>query len=81
MDSVRETGIGLIEWAPKLKDDDMAEVDWDGTPRLVPRTILLTQALFHAAEHREQVKAIMTQIGVEPPDLQGWEFFDANYTA
>jgi hypothetical protein len=54
-------------------------VDWEGTPRDVPKTILVTQALFHAAEHREQIKTIMTQIGVEPPDLQGWEFFDANY--
>jgi uncharacterized damage-inducible protein DinB len=80
MDSMRETGSALIEWAPKLKADDMVEVDWEGTPRLVPRTILVTQALFHAAEHREQIKAIMTQIGVEPPDLQGWEFFDENYT-
>lgn len=79
MESARATGEGLIEWAPKLKADDLVEVDWDGTPRMVPKTILLTQALQHAGEHREQVKAIMTQIGVEPPDLQGWEYFDQNY--
>ena len=30
MDSVRATGAGLIEWAPKLKADDMVEVDWEG---------------------------------------------------
>ncbi len=78
-DSVRASGEGLIEWAPKLKPDDMVEVDWEGTPRATPKTILLTQALYHAAEHREQIKTILTQIGVEPPDLQGWEFFDQNY--
>ncbi len=79
IDSMRETGTGLIEWASKVQVEETVEVDWDGTPRGVPKTILLTQALFHAAEHREQIKSIMTQIGIEPPDLQGWEFFDQNY--
>jgi uncharacterized damage-inducible protein DinB len=51
-------------------------IDWDGTPRQVPKTIILTQVINHATEHREQVKAIMTQIGVEPPDLSGWTYFD-----
>jgi len=81
MDSVRATGAGLIEWAPKLQAADMVEMDWEGTPRPVPKTILLTQALNHATEHREQIKAIMTQIGVEPPDLQAWEYFDELYKA
>jgi uncharacterized damage-inducible protein DinB len=77
--SLRETGTGLIEWASKLKADDIVEVDWEGTPRATPKNILLTQALFHAAEHREQIKTMLTQMGVEPPDLQGWEYFDRNY--
>lgn len=77
--SLRETGTGLIEWAPKIKPQDVVEVDWDGVPRATPKTILLSQALFHAAEHREQIKSILTQSGVEPPDLQGWEYFDRNF--
>ena len=80
IDSARATGEGLIEFVPKIKAEDTVEVDWEGAPRMVPITILITQALNHATEHREQIKAIMTQIGVEPPDLQGWEFFDENYT-
>lgn len=77
-DMLRETGDGLIEWVPKIQADEMIEVDWEGTPRPVPKTILITQALNHATEHREQIKAIMTQIGVEPPDLQAWEYFDVH---
>lgn len=77
-DMLRETGDGLIEWVPKIQADEMIEVDWEGTPRPVPKTILITQALNHGTEHREQIKAIMTQIGVEPPDLQAWEYFDAH---
>ena len=77
MESLRKTGAGLIEWAPKVQPDDTVVVDWEGTPRDVPKTILLTQVINHATEHREQIKAILTQIGIEPPDLQGWEYFGA----
>ncbi len=73
---LRETGDSLIEWAVKIQPEETVVVDWEGTPRLVPKTIMLSQALYHAAEHREQIKAIMTQIGIEPPDLQAWEYFD-----
>jgi len=76
MDALRTTGEGLIEWAGKVQAEDTVEIDWDGTPREVPKTILLTQAINHASEHREQVKAILTEMGIEPPDLQGWEYFD-----
>lgn len=74
--SLQNTGNGLIEWAPKVQPDDTVVIDWDGTPRDVPKTILLTQVINHATEHREQIKAIMTELGIEPPDLQGWEYFD-----
>jgi uncharacterized damage-inducible protein DinB len=51
-------------------------LDWNGTPREVPKAIILTQVINHATEHREQVKAILTQLGIEPPDLQSWSYFD-----
>jgi uncharacterized damage-inducible protein DinB len=75
-ESLHTTGSGLIEWASKVQADDTVQVDWDGTPRDVPKTILLTQVINHATEHREQIKAVMTQLGIEPPDLQGWAYFD-----
>jgi uncharacterized damage-inducible protein DinB len=76
MDSVRSTGLGLIEWAAKVQADDTVQLDWDGTPREVPKTIILTQVINHATEHREQVKAILTQLGIQPPELQSWTYFD-----
>ena len=76
LDSLRVTGTGLIEWAPRVQADDAIQVDWRGTPRSVPKTILLTQVINHATEHREQVKTILTGLGIEPPDLQGWSYFD-----
>jgi uncharacterized damage-inducible protein DinB len=76
LESLRTTGTGLIEWAVKVQADDTVTVDWEGTPREVPKTIILTQIINHATEHREQIKAIMTELGIEPPDLQGWAYFD-----
>ena len=45
----------------------------DGT-REVHAGIFLAQALNHANHHREQVCAILTGFGIEPPDIQAWEY-------
>ena len=79
LDSLRRTGEGLIEWAPKIQADDTALYDWRGTPRHVPKTIILTQVINHANEHREQIKSILTQLGVEAPDLQSWVYYEDTY--
>ena len=76
MESVRTTGLGLIEWAPKVQADDTVQLDWDGTPRQVPKTTILTQVINHATEHRAQIMAILTQLGIQPPDLDSWSYFD-----
>jgi uncharacterized damage-inducible protein DinB len=77
VESVRMTGAGFIEWAPKVQADDTVQVDWEGTPRAVPKTIILAQAINHATEHRAQIMAILTQLGIQPPDLDSWSYFEA----
>jgi len=76
IDIAETTGSGLVEWVSKVKADDTVNLDWEGTPRDVPKTILLTQAINHATEHRAQIMAILTQLGIQPPDLSGWTYFD-----
>lgn len=76
IEAVRESGEGLIEWAQKVKAEDKVRIDWDGTPREVPKTIILTQAINHATEHRAQIMVILTQLGIQPPDLDSWTYFD-----
>ena len=76
MDTLRLTGEGFIDWASKVQADDTVEIDWDGTLRDVPKTFILTQVINHATEHREQVKATLTELEIEPPDLSGWTYFD-----
>ncbi len=75
VESARKTGFGLIEWAPRVQAGDTVQINWDGTPREVPKAIILTQVINHATEHRAQIMAIMTQLGIQPPDLQSWLYF------
>ena len=76
MASMRTTGMGLIDWAAKIETGDTVSINWDGTPRDVPKSIILTQVINHATEHRAQIMTIMTQLGVQPPDLDSWSYFD-----
>jgi uncharacterized damage-inducible protein DinB len=39
--------------------------------------VLIAQALHHGNAHREQICAILTGFGVEPPDIQAWAYADA----
>jgi uncharacterized damage-inducible protein DinB len=74
-ESVRTSGAGLIEWASQVQAGDTVQIDRDGAPRDVPKTILLTQAINHATEHRAQIMAILTQLGIQPPNLDGWSYY------
>ena len=76
IETAQKTGSGLIEWATKVQAGDIVNLDWDGTPRDVPKTIILNQVINHATEHRSQIMTIMTQLGIDPPDLQSWAYFD-----
>ena len=41
------------------------------------QSVLVVQALHHGNAHREQVSAILTGLGIEPPDLQAWAYAEA----
>lgn len=74
-ESLRTTGEGFLSWAPQVGANETVTVDWDGEPRHVPKTVILTQVINHATEHRAQVMAMLTQLGIEPPELDGWTYF------
>lgn len=39
--------------------------------------VLVAQALHHGNAHREQICAILTGAGMQPPDVQAWAYADA----
>lgn len=75
-ESIRTSGEGLIAAAPTVQPEDTVMVDWEGTPRAIPSVVILTQVINHATEHRAQIMATLTQLGILPPELDGWTFFD-----
>lgn len=39
--------------------------------------VVLLQVINHATEHREQIKSMLSALGVAPPDIDGWDFGEA----
>lgn len=77
IESMQQTGAGLIEWASQVQAGDTVQIHWEDDPiRDVPKTIILTQVINHATEHRSQIMTILTQLGIQPPDLDSWSYFD-----
>ena len=79
--SLRHTGEGFIEWAPKVEAAETVEVQWDNNgiqgPVQVPKAVILTQVINHATEHRAQIMAMLTKLGIQPPEMGGWDYFEA----
>ena len=60
-----------------LPDDAMRIVLLDDGTYETHAAIVTGQALHHGSAHREQICAILRDFGLEPPDLQPWDFADA----
>jgi len=39
--------------------------------------VIMIQIINHATEHREQIKSMLTALGVTPPSIDGWDYGDA----
>ncbi len=73
-------GDAQLEEAAAAHTEREVEVTGDdpvGTWRM-PVSLFLVQAINHGTEHRSQVATILTQLGLEPPDMDGWTYFDAS---
>ena len=46
----------------------------DGLTREVENTVLITQSINHATEHRAHINTAFTHLGVEPLELDGWAY-------
>ncbi len=36
--------------------------------------VIMLQVINHATEHREQIKSMLTALGVTPPSIDGWDY-------
>lgn len=82
-EAARLAGEGLIAYAAVVSPTDVGYGDDDEDENVVwpiPAGFLLNQVINHATEHRAQVMVLLTQLGIEPPDLSGWKFMDETVT-
>lgn len=42
--------------------------------------VLMVQIINHATEHREQIKSMLSTLGLTPPDIDGWDYGEATNT-
>jgi uncharacterized damage-inducible protein DinB len=71
-DSLKQTGEALLQ----LVRDEAFPKD-----RLTTRDgyyvepwVILVQIINHATEHREQIKSMLTAMGITPPSIDGWDY-------
>lgn len=76
----QRSGEALIQIAMNDPYTEVLQGTYRGEPYSLRAVVPLVQAINHAHEHRAHVMTILTQQGVEPPDLSGWAFGEAmNY--
>ncbi len=42
--------------------------------------VVMVQIINHATEHREQIKSMLSSLGVTPPNIDGWDYGEATHT-
>lgn len=72
------SGQRLVEVASKVDPDVTHTVTapW-GKPFTFHNWTVVLQALYHGIEHRTQIKMMLTQLGVEHPDLAAWDYLES----
>ena len=75
-EDVRWTGAELLQLALSARADTMVTQRNPTTTDQYKLADLMIQAVSHSTEHRTQVSAILTQLGLEPPDLSGWHWME-----
>jgi uncharacterized damage-inducible protein DinB len=70
----RTSGEELLKLAERVADNDTISVERGGQHYEIPLSIFFAQAINHATDHRSHVCTILTQQGIEPPNLDVWTY-------
>jgi uncharacterized damage-inducible protein DinB len=75
--TVQRSGDGLLALARndngQLPTDQLQTTDG----YFVEPWVIMLQVINHATEHREQIKSLLSALGLTPPDIDGWDFGEA----
>jgi uncharacterized damage-inducible protein DinB len=71
---VRQSGETLIAIVEDFDASRVLRGTYRGEGYAIPAMVPMIQAVNHATEHRIHIAVILTQLGVEPPILDGWKY-------
>ena len=74
--SIENSGKRLLELARDESKLPKGSVQTRDSHNVEP-WVLMVQIINHATEHREQIKSMLTALGVTPPSIDGWDYGEA----
>ncbi len=78
-ESARISGEGLLALARAGSGSHLKAQLQTKDEYLVEPWVVMVQAINHATEHREQIKSMLSALGVTPPDVDGWDYGEATH--
>ena len=73
LESARRSGEGLLALARgEQKPFGSQLITKDGF--YTEPSVVMLQVINHATEHREQIKSMLSALGVIPPEIDGWDY-------
>ena len=77
---VKRSGEALITFAERVEQEELDKIlHLDGGTYDAPVIIVVIQAIGHTIDHRSQIATLLSQQGIESPDLDSWAYNDATY--
>jgi uncharacterized damage-inducible protein DinB len=71
---IESTSEELIAIAEKLGDNEEVDLGYQGKAYRYPKRFFMVHAMEHSTEHRTEVKIALAQMGIQTPDLDGWQY-------
>lgn len=71
-----QVGPELVGLASSVPDGRILDTTRMGQPVRLPAATILAQVIDHGREHRTHIATILTQLGIQPPDMDAWAFED-----
>jgi uncharacterized damage-inducible protein DinB len=77
-ETARRSGQGLLELARGQQQPFGSPLQTTDGHHTEPWVVML-QIINHATEHREQIKSMLSALGVTPPSIDGWDYGEVNH--
>jgi uncharacterized damage-inducible protein DinB len=76
-ESARMSGEGLVALAKGESSIPQTRLQTRDGFHVEP-WVVMVQIINHATEHREQIKSMLSALGVTPPNIDGWDYGEAS---